>query len=202
MDNQPHMIPAVAVKGIASGLLMMACFTLIWTGIAYGGLHGTAYAWGLIIFPILAIVFVANGISLFNLAKHFPKVESEEDKAEGKKMGMWFGIIFGAEGLFIFIAINIVTNIRHPELTIPVIALVVGLHFYPMAKVFKRTIDYYLATWSTIVAILAILFSLNHTLSQSNILAFTGIGLAVATSSYGLHMAYRGRELPGQRSVS
>ncbi|MDB5091662.1 MAG: hypothetical protein JWR09_5656 [Mucilaginibacter sp.] len=196
MDNQPHLIPAAAVKGIASGLLMMACFTLIWTGIAYAGLHGTAYAWGLIVFLILAVTFVVNGISLFRLAKHFPKVESEEDKAEGKKMGMWFGIIFGAEGLLIFIAINIVINLGHPELTIPVIALVVGLHFYPMAKVFKRTIDYYLATWSTIIAILSIVFSLNHTLSQPNVLAFTGIGLAVATSCYGLYMAYRGMELP------
>jgi hypothetical protein len=196
MDNQPHLIPAAAVKGIASGLLMMACFTLIWTGIAYAGLHDTAYAWGLIVFLILAITFVVNGLSLFKLAKHFPKVESEEDKAEGKKIGMWFGIIFAAEGLGIFIAINIVTNMGHPELAIPVIALVVGLHFYPMAKVFKRTIDYYLATWSTVIAVLGIVFSLNHILSQPNVSAFTGIGLAVATSCYGLYMAYRGRELP------
>jgi uncharacterized membrane-anchored protein len=112
------------------------------------------------VFPLLAIAFVVNGISLFRIAKHFPKVESEEDKAEGKKTGMWFGIIFGAGGLLIFIAINIVTNMGHPELTIPVIALVVGLHFYPLARVFKRTIDYYLATWSTIIAVLGIVFSL------------------------------------------
>lgn len=198
MDNQPHLIPAAAVKGIASGLLMMASFTLIWAGIAYGGLHGTAYAWGLIVFPLLAIIFIVNGVFLFRIAKHFPKVESEEDKAEGKKMGMWFGIIFAAEGLGIFIAINIVTNMGHPELAIPVIALVVGLHFYPMAKVFKRTIDYYLATWSTIIAVLSIVFSLNHTLSQPNVAAFTGIGLAVATSGYGLYMRYRGNELKRQ----
>ncbi|ASU32418.1 hypothetical protein [Mucilaginibacter xinganensis] len=197
MNNQPHLIPADAVKGIASGLLMMACFTLIWAGIAYGGLHGTAYAWGLIPFPVLAIAFVINGISLFRIAGHFPKVESEEDKAEEKKRGKWFGIVFGAEGLGIFIAINVVINIGHPELTIPVIALVVGLHFYPLARVFKRTIDYYLATWSTIIAVLGIAFSLNHTLSQPNVSAFTGIGIAVATSCYGLYMIYKGQELQG-----
>ncbi|MDB4922127.1 hypothetical protein [Mucilaginibacter sp.] len=196
MDNQPHLIPAAAVKGIASGLLMMAFFTLIWAGIAYGGLYNSILVWTLIVFPVLAIAFIVKGISLFRIAKYFPKVESEEDKTEGKKTGMWFGIIFGAEGLLIFIAINIVTNIGHPELTIPVIALVVGLHFYPMARVFKRTIDYYLATWSTVIAILGITFSLNHTLSQPNVLAFIGIGLAVATSCYGLYMMRRGKELP------
>jgi hypothetical protein len=83
----------------------------------------------------------------------------------------------------------------HPELTIPAIALVVALHFYPMAKVFKRTIDYYLATWSTIIAVLAIVLSLNHTLSEPNAAAFTGVGLAVATSCYGLFMMYKGNRL-------
>ena len=194
METEPHLIPAAAVKGIASGLLMMAAFTLIWAGIAYGGLYGTSYALILIVFPLLAITFVVKGIGLFRLAKHFPKVESDEDKAEGKKMGMWFGIIFGAEGLLIFVAVNIVINIGHPELAIPVIALVVGLHFFPMAKVFKRTVDYYLATWSTLIAVAAILLSLNKVLSQPNVMAFTGIGLAVATSCYGLYMIVRGRE--------
>jgi hypothetical protein len=195
MENQSHLVPAAAVKGIASGLFMMAVFTLIWTGIAYGGLHNTAYALVLIVFPVLAVTFVVKGISIFKLAKLFPEVESEEDKAEGKRMGMWFGIIFGAEGLFIFIAVNIVINIGHPELAIPAIALVVGLHFFPMAKVFKRTIDYYLATWSTLVAIAAILLSLNKVLTQPGIMAFTGIGLAVATSCYGLYMMSGGRKL-------
>lgn len=195
MNNQTHTVPAEAVKGIASGLLMMAFFTLLWTGIAYGGIHNSSLAWILVVFLLLAATFIVNGISLYKIAKHFPKVQSEEDKAEEKRMGKWFGIILGAEGLGIFIAINIVTNLGHPELTIPVIALVVGLHFYPLARVFKRTIDYYLATWSTLIAILGIVFSLNHTLSQPNIFAFIGIGIAVATSCYGLYMRYRGKEL-------
>ena len=195
MNNQSQLIPAEAVKGIATGLLMMAGFTLIWTGIAFSGLHGTMQAWALIAFPFLAISFIIKGIKLFGVAKLHPVVESEEDKAEGKKMGKWFGIIFGAEGLGIFIAINVVNNIGHPELDIPVIALVVGLHFFPLAKVFKRTVDYYLATWSTIIAVLAIVFSLNHILTQPAVAAFTGGGLAIATSCYGLYMMYKGNKL-------
>ena len=195
MNNQPQLIPAEAVRGIATGLLMMAGFTLIWTGIAFSGLHGTMQAWGLIVFPFLAISFVIKGIQLFGVAKLHPAVGSEEDKAEGKKMDKWFGIIFGAEGLGIFITINVANNIGHPELDIPVIALVVGLHFFPLAKVFKRTIDYYLATWSTVIAVLAIVFSLNHTLTQPGAAAFTGGGLAIATSCYGLFMIYKGNRL-------
>jgi hypothetical protein len=105
------------------------------------------------VFPLLAIAFVVNGISLFRIAKHFPKVESEEDKAERKKTGMWFGIIFGARGTIDLYSHKHCNQYRAPRANDPVIALVVGLHFYPLAQVFKRTIDYYLATWSTVVAI-------------------------------------------------
>jgi hypothetical protein len=195
MENQIHIIPGKAVKGIATGMIMMAFFTLLWAGVAFGGLKETNYWLVLLIFPVLSTVFVLNAIKLFRIAKYFPKLTSEADLAEEKRMGKWFGIIFGAEGLGIFIAINIVINLGHPELTMPVIALVVGLHFFPLAKVFKRTVDYYLATWSTIIAIAAIVFTLNKTFDQPETFAFTGIGMAIATSCYGVYMLIRGREV-------
>jgi len=195
MENQPNLVPAAAVKGIASGLLLMAVFTLVWAGIAFGGLLGTGYWFALLIFPVLSILFVINAIKLFRISKYYPPVTSEDDIAEGKKMGMWFGIIFGAEGLLIFVAVNVVNNIGHPELVIPAIALVVGLHFYPLAKVFKRTLDYYLATWATLIAVLAIILSLNKTLTLHEVLAFTGVGIGIATACYGLYMMVNGWKL-------
>src|ERR1700753_2286716 len=182
METEKHLMPDAAVKGIASGLCMMAFFTLMWAGIAFGGLHDTAYWFVLMLFPAFAILFVINGIKLFRLAKYFPKLTSEADLAEEKRMGKWFGIIFGAEGLCIFVGINIVINLGYPDLVIPTIALVVGLHFFPLAKVFKRTIDYYLASWATLIAILGFVFILNKTMSPNLVIAFVGVGIAIATS--------------------
>jgi hypothetical protein len=195
MDKEEHLIPAVAVNGIASGLVMMAVFTLVWSGIAYGGLHHTNYWPVLLIFPVLAVLFIVNAVKLFRIARYHPKLTSEADLARKKKTGMWFGIIFGAEGLLIFAAVTVVMDIGHPDLVIPVIALIVGLHFYPLGAVFKRTIDYYLATWTTIVAILAIIFMFNKTLTEDDDFAFTGIGLAIATSLYGIYMMYAARNI-------
>jgi hypothetical protein len=190
MEKEPHIVPAAAVKGNATGLFMMALFTMIWAGIAYGGgLHGTTYALLLFIFPLLSVYFIVKGIALFKIAKNFPKPTAEAYIAEEKRIGKWFGIVFGAEGLGIFIGINIVVNLGYPELTIPVLALVVGLHFYPMGKIFKRTIDYYLATWSTLIAVCGIVFTLKKLMPANYILAFLGVGLAIATSCYGLYMA-------------
>ena len=195
MENEAHIIPAAAVKGIATGLVMMAVFTLIWSGIAYQGLAASEYWVALAIFPVFSVFFIVDAVRLYKIAPYYPKHTSEADLAEGKRMGKWFGIIFGAEGLGIFIGINIVVNLGHPELAIPVMALVVGLHFYPLAKVFKRTLDYYLATWSTVVAVLAIILTLNKTLTETGAFAFTGTGIAIATTCYGIYMVVRGRKL-------
>jgi len=190
MTEYPKLIPRIAVRSIATGLFMMAFFTMMWAGIAFGSLaHGLVV---LILFAVISATFISYAVYLFNISKYYPKLENDADIAEGKTTGKWFGIIFGAEGLVIFVGINIVINIGHADLTIAVIALVVGLHFYPLARVFKRKIDYYLATWTTLIAIIAIILILNKTYSATGVDAFVGIGVALATSCYGAYMLLSG----------
>lgn len=49
--------------------------------------------------------------------------------AAASRVIMWSSI---AEGVGLFIAANLVTNLHHPEYLLPAMALVVGLHFLPM----------------------------------------------------------------------
>ena len=196
-----HTIPRIAIQSVGTGLIMMAFFTMMWTGIAYGSMGGNGLII-LILFSLVALTLVFNAIKYFREAKRFPKSESEADKAEEKRTGKWFRIIFGAEGLLIFVGINIVINLGHADLTIPVIALVVGLHFYPLARVFRRTIDYYLATWTTVVAIIGIGLILNKSYSAATVDAFVGVGTAIATSCYGIYMIYTGKSLVKKADTS
>jgi hypothetical protein len=194
MAEEKRLVPQIAITSIASGLLMMAFFTAVWAGIAYGSLAGKSNVI-LIVFCPLIFIFILAAIYFFVISKRFPKLSNEADKAERKKTGMWFGIIFGAEGLVIFIAVSVVVNLGHADLAIPVIALIVGLHFYPLARIFKRSIDYYLASWATLVAICGIALVLNKTYRAEYIYVFVGMGLAAATSCYGLYMIYNGRRM-------
>jgi hypothetical protein len=116
MSDNDNLIPQAAVKGVATGLCLMAFFTLLWSGIAYRGLHSESYWALLLLFPALTMLFIINAVKLYRIAPSFPPTASPDDIARRKNTGKWFGIIFGAEGLGIFIAINIVTNIGHPEL--------------------------------------------------------------------------------------
>ena len=194
--NSSISLPAIAIRSVATGLIMMTVFTGLWTGMAYGaGLSGSPYQWLLIIFIVAMLLFLVWAIRFFGIAGKYPSIQSAEEAAEGKKMGMWFGIIFGAEGLLIVVAINIVNHFGYPDLIIPAIALVVGLHFFPLARVFKRKIDYWLATWSVLIALLGFFFTLNKTIPPRGVAAFVGIGLAMATSCYGLYMIYYGRHM-------
>ena len=188
------------VSGTATGLVLMTIFTLAWAIIADIGLQGRDHHLVLIGFGIITTLFVMAALGLYSRLRDFAKMEGEAAIAEERKRGKWFGIVFGAEGLGILIAINIVTNIGHPELVIPSIALIVGLHFYPMAWIFKRTVDHYLASWSTLVAISGIIFSLCKTFDQHGIFAFVGIGTAMATFGYGIYMLFYGLRLIKERS--
>jgi membrane protein implicated in regulation of membrane protease activity len=69
MDTDKHIIPATAVRGIATGLFLMAFFTLLWAGIAFRGLFGGNYWLALLAFPVFSIIFVVNGIRLYRVAK-------------------------------------------------------------------------------------------------------------------------------------
>ncbi|MFL9482503.1 hypothetical protein ACI6Q2_06965 [Chitinophagaceae bacterium LWZ2-11] len=192
MENSNNSIPRIAVISVAAGLLLMAFFTMMWAGIAEGNLNGSDHGTVLVVFAALSLAFVVYAIYLFISSKKFQKISNENDQKEGKEMGKSFGLIFGIEGVAIPIAAFILTRLNAGRLVLPVIALIVGLHFYPMAKVFKRKVDYYLATWTCLIAVTGIVLMLRHIVSDSDSLAFIGIGVALATTSYGLYMLYVG----------
>ncbi|MBV4356284.1 hypothetical protein [Pinibacter aurantiacus] len=190
-----HSIPRIAVSSIGSGALLMALFTTMWALIANHGYHGRDHHLTEIVFIALAALFVVYAFTIFKTSKQFPEATSDADIAEKKRSGKWFGVIFGLEGIFIPIAVNIVIALHHPELIIPSIALVVGLHFFPLARVFKRNVDYYLATWTTIIAITAMMLLLKKSITELDGFAFVGTGVAIATSCYGLYMISNYRKL-------
>jgi len=195
MQHTNHSVPRIAIQSVAGGLLLMAFFTMVWTGIASGSAKGLAQYAVLFVFGVPSGMFIAYAISLFNTAKHFPPLVSSADKAEGKRMGIWYGIIFGTEAITIPVVCGLLVYYKQPQFILPAIAMVIGLHFYPMARIFKRTIDYYLATWTCIVAFSAIAGIINHILPQNIIYALLGVGVAIATTGYGLYMISEGKRL-------
>jgi hypothetical protein len=194
MNTNDNRVPAIAIRSIAAGLLLMAFFTMMWTGIAESGFNGRDHEIVAIVFAVFSIVFIAAAIYLFVISKHFARITTDAEKLEGKKMVKWYGIIFGSEGAVIGITCGILYYLHYGNFIIPGIALIVGLHFYPMAIIFKRKIDYYLASWTCIVAACGIVMLIMKSITEPVLFAFTGVGVALATSGYGIYMLYTARQ--------
>jgi hypothetical protein len=188
-------IPRIAVRSIGGGLFLMALFTMIWTGIASDGLLGAAHWSVLVLFGLISLSFIVYGIRMFRLSKYFSVPTNEKDKAEAKKLSIWYGVIFGAEGITIPLVAGVLIAFQKADYIVPAMAMVVGLHFYPMAKIFKRSVDYYLATWTCVVALAAIVAIADDIAPMATVLAFLGVGVAVATSCYGFYMIYSGKDM-------
>lgn len=192
MTDKMKSVPKIVINSVGIGLLLMAFFTMMWNVTATIGFPNNRYYILTVFFSICGLLFIIYGIHLFRISKKFPKVSSEVDKMKGKNIGMWYGIIFGLEGLTIPLVVFLLSKFNGEEYVVPAIALIVGLHFYPMARIFNRKIDYYLATWTCIVALIAI-YMVKIAVSQSFIYTFVGMGVAISTTAYGFYMIYLGQ---------
>ncbi len=147
-----------AMTGMAFGALIMGFFGCVWL------------LWGLAAMnvrtPIIiaaTIAFAASiwipGVVLLRNASHATKNAaplSAAEEREQSRMGKMFGLVFVAEGLLIFLAVNVLNNLHLGDYAISAIAAVVGLHFLPLARLFRRPMYYVVGTIMTVAALVSI----------------------------------------------
>ncbi|WP_374147544.1 hypothetical protein [Sphingomonas sp. 28-63-12] len=105
-----------------------AALTMYW----HGKLTGLALAWPYLVFALIGVaalcVIRLPGTGL---------VPSERVK----RALIWSS---AAEGIGIFVASNIVINVHHPDWLLPAMAVIVGLHFLPIAYAASSSVYYIL----------------------------------------------------------
>ncbi|NRD80961.1 hypothetical protein HPT25_26925 [Bacillus sp. BRMEA1] len=136
-------IPRAAVRGRASGVIFLAFFGTLWAGIGIRGLHGWRFLWHSILSLLIGVVVLIGGVELIIKSKRLSNEMGEGDSNRWKRKNMWFGINFGLEGLLIGVASAICRSTNHLDLFVPIIALIVGVHFYPLAHLFQVKIYYF-----------------------------------------------------------
>lgn len=83
---------------------------------------------------------------------------SKEDLRREKRRRVWFNVIFAAEGLAIAITIAISNVTRHTELIPVILAIIVGVHFLPLASLFYVKFYYVTGALLCLLAISTLLF--------------------------------------------
>lgn len=198
MSSDSDGIPRAAVLGTACGLILMAFFTTLWGSWSLVGLSGPFAVVVIVAFSSLGVVFVVEGIRLLRVLRRFPTIDTASRRAQTGRIGLQFGIIFGIEGVLIGAASSLLVTAGLSDYLNPVTALIVGLHFIPLARVFERTIDHYIAGWVVIVALVGIcLLALTET-PVDTVWAIVSLATACGTSAYGIYMRQLSRRLRGE----
>ncbi|WP_375347420.1 hypothetical protein ACEWPB_28475 (plasmid) [Priestia megaterium] len=192
-------IPRAAVRGTASGVIFMAFFGTLWAGIGIRGMQG----WEFPVFITLSLLIgVVLFISAFALIKSSSQLSNEvikEDRDRSRKKNRWFGIIFSLEGLLIAIAAFICVSTNHLNLFVPVMALIVGAHFFPLASLFQVPIYYITGTLLCLLATITMLtFPVKIIVSDHQIMAWwvsVGFGSALILWGTGVIVCLKGFRL-------
>ncbi|MFP3669797.1 hypothetical protein SB717_32290 [Priestia sp. SIMBA_032] len=192
-------IPRAAVRGTASGVIFMAFFGTLWAGIGIRGMQG----WEFPVFVTLSLLIgVVLFISAFALIKSSSQLSNEvikEDRDCWRKKNRWFGIIFSLEGLLIAIAAFICVSTNQLNLFVPVMALIVGAHFFPLASLFQVPIYYITGTLLCLLATIVMLtFPVKIIVSDHQIMAWwvsVGFGSALILWGTGVIVCLRGFRL-------
>ena len=84
---------------------------------------------------------------------------SAEQVAVSQQTGRRFGWITAIEGGAIFLTIVLLNAVHRPQFIAPVIAIIVGLHFFPLASVFGAHLYYATGSLGCMIGIVGLLIS-------------------------------------------
>ncbi|MDQ0268138.1 DUF7010 family protein [Cytobacillus purgationiresistens] len=136
---------------------------------------------------------------LIRASRELTNQASKTELTGGRRTKFWFNIIFAAEGLAIAITIAVCNTTSHTELIPPIIAIIVGVHFFPLAPLFQVKLYYFTGALLCILAIITLMFMPEEvTIGEYQINAFmsvVGLGSALILWGTGLAILLIGRRL-------
>jgi hypothetical protein len=128
-------------RGSIAGAIILTAFGGLWCIIALAN-WAARPGWSIPVAALTTFVLLALCVAQLVASRKIASMDDPVAAAKGKRAGMLFGIIFGIEGALIAIS-SILLASHGLGLWIPfVVALIVGLHFLPLAGVFEVPLYY------------------------------------------------------------
>ena len=173
-----------------TGALNMSVFAAIWW---FVGVRASGAPLAIVtIVPILVAVALIAAV----LRRKAPRETSSD--GEQQRRDRIIGIASAVEGVAILIAVNVLANTGHRDLTAPVIAIIVGLHFVPIARGFPAPRYYLTAAFLVALGLGAMAISgvsqrlLVTSAGAATVLWVTAMSVLLRTPSSGEHPVAQG----------
>ena len=117
-----------------NAVIVMSAFGAIWCAVGIGGLSRGS--------PALYAIPPAIAGAIIALAARRRSRSARPLAAERPRVGRVVGIASGVEGVAILLAVRILVSTGHPSFIAPVVAIIVGLHFVPLARGLRAPLYY------------------------------------------------------------
>ncbi len=150
-------------------------------------------AWGNVLVAAPVIGLTAYAVVRMVSSRRLPRAaDSATADRDGKRMGIAFGVIFTVEFALIAVAAVLLDNAGH-SLLIPVaVAFIVGVHFLPLARVFRLPFYYVTGTLCAACALGALFLPI-----ETGRLVVLGLSIATVLWISGLVVLLRYTGRPG-----
>lgn len=159
-----------------SGVWVLNIFAAIW-GVG-AVLFGHLPTW-------LVVVPIAISVALLLWSRSQPM--GDGNPVEGKHIGRVVGISTAVEGVAIFVALNVLINLHLDSFMLPAMAIIVGLHFIPIARWVPIPLYYRTGAGLIVVGAAACFFPPEHRAIA------TGVAAAMVLWASGVLLTRRGR---------
>jgi len=138
------MMDRSTLLGMTTGAAIMFGFGIVW--LLLGLLRGRpSPAWLRLSLFVVGIALGASIATLGARASRIPRNASPltvQQVAINREIGRHFYLIFGVELAAIFVAVVVLNAIHYPDYILCGIALIVGVHFVPLAALFRMPVYY------------------------------------------------------------
>lgn len=160
-------------RSVAMGALNLTIFGAIWALAALGN-WPPAPAWSFAAVALVAAILAVVSIGRLVAAGKLPATSvDQQDVQQEQRARTWFTVIFGVQALLIAVAVFGLVRLERPALIPVVVAVIVGLHFWPLARLFQTPLY-----WFT--GVLLLLCAAASLLIEDTTLRLLALGLAAA----------------------
>jgi hypothetical protein len=140
------------VRGSVAGAAIVTFFGSAWCIVALA-LWPAHPVWSIPAGSVATIALLALCVMRLRGLRNIPSIDDPVAAAKGKRAGVLFGIIFGIESGLIWLCAALLAR-AGLSIWIPIaVAVIVGLHFIPLARVFEVPLYY----WTGVLSVLGML---------------------------------------------
>ncbi|MBT3152315.1 hypothetical protein HTV45_15715 [Streptomyces sp. CHD11] len=169
------------------GTLVLAVFAMLW---AFSGASGTGSATDVVPVTVEVAAVLVTVVAIY-LGHREGAAPSPRTVSLPANWARGVGIVNGAEVLAILAVIAATVGTGHPRLVPSAVALVVGLHFFPLARLYDQR--QYRWTGALLSAVAVAGFALTAAgLPGESLRIVVGLGCALVLWATAYHLALRG----------